>query len=115
MEYAKVENNQVIQIGLQSTGVLKDGSTVSGYNLLDEATLKAEGWLPLIDNPPGCSEYEYIEHEGYTITENTVIVNYVIKAKENNIVDESIDDEKVAMAEAIVDLETRLSALEGRV
>jgi hypothetical protein len=43
--YAKIENSQVIQLGLPRVGVLKDGRTISGYNLLDEETLKSEGWI----------------------------------------------------------------------
>lgn len=114
MKYAKVENGKVTQIGLPITGTLKDGRTVSGYNLLDESILLAEGWLPLVDSP---LEYdpttEYLEHAGYTISETEVTVNYVIKQNEIQIVDDPVDDEKVAMAEAIIDLEARISALEG--
>jgi hypothetical protein len=43
--YVKVDNGQVIQIGLPQVGVFKDGTTISGYNLLDEETLKSEGWI----------------------------------------------------------------------
>lgn len=43
MIYTKVENGQVVQVGLPATGTLKDGSTVSGYDKLDEATLLSEG------------------------------------------------------------------------
>ena len=32
---------------LPKTGTLKNGSTVSGYHLLDEEILLDEGWLPL--------------------------------------------------------------------
>ena len=83
MNYAKVENGQVIQIGLPSTGTLKDGSTVSGYNLLPESVLIAEGWLPLVDNRPEYnSEIEYLEHAGYTVSETEVTVNYAVKQKD---------------------------------
>jgi hypothetical protein len=114
MNYAKVENGQVIQVGLPTTGILKDGSTVSGYNLLPEDILREEGWLPLIDNPPEYDpETQYLEHAGYIVGETEVTVNYIIKQKEIQIVDDLVDDEIVAIAEAIVDLDARLSALEG--
>lgn len=83
MNYAKVENGQVIQVGLPATGILKDGSTVSGYNLLPESVLLGEGWLPLIDNPPAYDRAtQYLEHSGYTILETEIISNYVVKTKE---------------------------------
>ena len=83
MNYAKVENGQVIQVGLAETGTLKDGSTVSGYNLLDEGILKAEGWLPLSENKPEYNaETEYLEFVDYTVGENEVIANYTVKQKE---------------------------------
>lgn len=83
MNYAKVENGQVVQVGLPSTGTLKDGSTVSGYNFLPESVLIAEGWLPLVDNMPEYNpETEYLEHAGYTVSETEVTVNYAVKQKE---------------------------------
>ena len=114
MNYAKIENGQVTQIGLPTTGMLKDGSTVSGYNLLDEEILLEEGWLPLVDNPPAYNtETECLEHAGYTVGETEVVANYNVKQIEIQIVDDPVDDEKIAMAEAIIDLDARLSALEG--
>lgn len=114
--YVKVENNEIIQIGLPQTGTLKDGSTVSGYDLLDEVILRNEGWLPLEENRPTYNaETQYLEFIGYTIQTDKVIANYTVKDIAVEIVDEPVDDEKVAMAEAIIDLETRLRDLEGRV
>lgn len=116
MQYTKIENNEVVQIGLPQTGTLKDGSSVSGYNLLDSETLKNEGWLPLEENKPTYDvNTQYLEFQGYEILEDKVITNYTVKDIETQIVDEPVDDEKVAMAEAIIDLETRLSELEGRI
>ena len=116
MNYAKVENDQVIEVGLPETGILKDGSTVSGYNLLDEETLKSEGWLPIEENKPSYNtETQYLQFADYTIQADKVIANYEIRNIEISIVDEPIDEEKIAMAEAIIDLETRLRELEGRV
>ena len=52
MKLVQVINGEIAQYSLPKTGVLKDGSTVSGYHLLDEEILLDEGWLPLEDNPP---------------------------------------------------------------
>ena len=82
MNYAKVENGQLTQIGLPTTGVLKDGSTVSGYNFLPEDILREEGWLPLVENEPEYNpETEYLEHVGYDITDIEVRPIYEVKLK----------------------------------
>lgn len=114
MNYAKVENNKVVQVGLPRTGTLKDGSTVSAYHLLPEDILRDEGWLPLEENKPEYDEItQYIEFEGYELLQDRVIAKYVVKDKDIQIVDEHVDEEIIAMAEAIIDLDSRLSALEG--
>ncbi len=75
--YAKVENGQVVQVGLPSCGALADGRCVSNFNLLSPETLFAEGWLPLELNQP---EYNSATHElhltGYTIQADKVTANY---------------------------------------
>ena len=48
----------------KGVGSLLDGSTVSGYHLLDEDTLIDEGWLPLEDIPP-----EYDEETQYLVND----------------------------------------------
>lgn len=79
MEYALVENNQVTRVGLPTLGTLKDGSTVSGYNLLDSTTLKNEGWLFLEENKPTYdSAKQYLQHSGYEIQTDKVISNYTV-------------------------------------
>ena len=113
--YVKIENNEVIKTQLPKTGTLKNGCTVSGYDLLDEQTLKSEGWLPLEENKPQFDEAtQYLEFVDYTILANKVIANYTVKDIELQIVDEPVDDEKVAMAEAIIDFDNRLRVLEER-
>ena len=132
--YAKVENYQVTQIGLPTTGILADGSTVSGYDLLPESILLAEGWLPLVDNRP---EYdpgtEYLEHAGYTVGETEVTANYTVKdivpveptlglservaelEADNLLLGQEITDrelEAIEQGQYITDLELRLLALE---
>ena len=103
MNYAKVENGQVTQIGLPTTGTLQDGSTVSGYNLLPESVLLDEGWLPLVDNKPEYDEEtEYLENAGYTIGETEVIINYTVKQKEPVIYVPTVEDRLAAVEEALL-------------
>ena len=40
MKQVQVINGEIPQHSLPKTGTLKNGSTVSGYHLLDEVTLK---------------------------------------------------------------------------
>ncbi len=76
----QVIEGKIKQYNLPKTGVLKDGSTVSGYHLLDENILKDEGWLPLEDNPPEYDvETQYIVNDGYEILEDKVIKKYRIE------------------------------------
>lgn len=76
----QVIDGEIIKYSLPKTGTLKDGSTVSGYNLLDESTLKDEGWLPLEDiKPEYNSETQYLVNDGYEILEDKVIKKYRIE------------------------------------
>ena len=76
----QVINGEIKQYSLPKTGKLKDGSTVSGYHLLDEEVLLDEGWLPLEDNPPEYDEEtQYLVNDGYEILEDKVIKKYRIE------------------------------------
>ena len=76
----QIEGGQIKRFNLPKTGTLKNGSTVSGYHLLDEETLKEEGWLPLEDNPPEHDEEtQYLVQDGYEILEDKVIKKYRIE------------------------------------
>lgn len=102
MDYARVKNGQVVQVGLPVTGILADGCTVSGYNLLDTETLRAEGWLPLEDNQPEYdTETEYLELAGYTVQEDKVIANYTIRQRQTPLptLEQQIADIQIALAE----------------
>jgi hypothetical protein len=80
--YAKIDNGNVIQVGLPTSGCLYDGSSVSNYNLLPDSVLLAEGWLPLIENKPEFNpETQGLRLTGYTIEETQVVANYVIVTK----------------------------------
>ena len=76
----QVINGKIAQYSLPKTGTLKNGSTVSGYHLLDNEILLNEGWLPLEDNPPEYDEEtQYIVNDGYEILEDKVIKKYRIE------------------------------------
>lgn len=96
MIYAKVEKGDIIQIGLPKVGKLKDGRTVSGYNLMSAEALAAEGWIPYEDNIPTVGEdqhYEFIENaivEGKVITKYTVVDN-MTEADESEVLAEAIN------------------------
>jgi hypothetical protein len=48
----RVKDGEIIERALPRTGVLSDGRSVSGYHLLPEAILQAEGWLPVEEVKP---------------------------------------------------------------
>ena len=76
----QVINGKIAQYSLPKTGTLKNGSTVSGYHLLDEETLLEEGWLPLEDIKPEYDvETQYLVTDGYEILEDKVIKKYRIE------------------------------------
>lgn len=79
MNYVQIENGQIVKYNLPQTGYLKNGQSVSGYNLLDAETLKQEGWLPLIEEMPVYnSETQYLQHDGYVIETERVISRYKV-------------------------------------
>lgn len=67
----RIEDGNVVEVGLPQSGYLKDGKSVSGYNLLPEDILKDEGWLPLLDIHT--EEQTFIR---YDIQENQVLTVY---------------------------------------
>ena len=80
MKLVQVINGEITQYSLPKTGILKNGSTVSGYHLLDENILLDEGWLPLEDNPPEYDEEtQYLANDGYEVLEDKVIKKYRIE------------------------------------
>lgn len=76
----QVIDGEIKKYSLPKTGILKDGSTVSGYHLLEEEVLKDEGWLPLEDIRPEYDvETQYLANDGYEILEDKVIKKYRIE------------------------------------
>lgn len=107
MNYALVQNNEVVKVGLPTVGYLKNGSSVSGYNLLPESTLKAEGWLPIEDIKPVFDEStQQLQHGGYKVQGNKVVVDYMVVDKPipvESVVAISIED-RMANLEDTVDI-----------
>lgn len=100
----QVINGEIKQYKLPKTGTLKNGSTVSGYLLLDEETLKEEGWLPLEDIQPEYDmETQYIVNDGYEILEDKVIKKYKV---------ENIPRPQQNEIDYMLDLDFRISLLE---
>lgn len=111
MEFVLVENGKVLKEGLPEIGVLKDGSAVSGYHLLDEEILLDEGWLPLEDNPPEYNpETQYLIDDGYEIFEDKVVKKYRIE----DIPEPELQRPNVTelIAEYLIDVDFRLSLME---
>ncbi len=80
MKLIQVINGEITQHSLPKTGTLSTGETVSGYHLLDEETLKEEGWLPLEDvKPEYDTKTQYLSNDGYEILEDKVIKKYIVK------------------------------------
>jgi len=76
----QVINGEIAKYKLPKVGTLSDGSTVSGYHLLDEEILLEEGWLPLEDIKPDYDEEtQYLTNDGYDILEDKVIKKYRIE------------------------------------
>lgn len=73
----QVIDNQVVKAWLPASGYLRNGESVSGYNLLPADILQSEGWLPIEDNKPEYNvDIQYLVVDSYTIQTDKVIVNY---------------------------------------
>lgn len=80
MKLVQVENGQIVKWQLPKTGKLKDGRTVSGYDLLPLEILSQEGWLPLEDNQPEYDvETQYLINDGYEILSDKVVKKYKVE------------------------------------
>lgn len=83
MQMVQVIDGVITQYSLPKVGRLKDGSSVSGYDLLmlsDPELAREEGWLPLIDEQPEYNpETHYLMHDGYEIFEDRVVVKYKVE------------------------------------
>lgn len=109
--WALVENGEIKKFDLPKTGKLKDGRTVSGYNLLPEEVLRDEGWLPVEDNPPEVDpETQVIVVEGYEILPDKVVKQYrVIDKPAAEAEQPKTNDYK----QRLLDIEMALAAIMG--
>jgi len=99
MKYGRVENGNVV-VGLPSIGTLKNGNSVSGYNLLPEGILIEEGWLPLIENIPQYNnETEVLQGPNYVVETTQITANYIINLKPPVEPQQITQEEKIAMLE----------------
>lgn len=75
----QVKENKIVKYSLPKSGRLSTGETVSGYHLLDEESLRQEGWLPLEDiRPEYDNETHYLQPSGYDIQDDKVVRIYEI-------------------------------------
>ena len=104
-----VENGEIKKIELPRVGTLSDGRTVSGYHMLPEETLRAEGWLPVEDNPPAYDPAtHYIVVEGYEVLSDRVTKVYRVEAKPS--AEQPVPDE---YEQRLTDIEMALAAIMG--
>ena len=116
----QVIEGKIKQYSLPKTGVLKDGSTISGYHLLDEETLLEEGWLPLEDvEPEYDEETQYLVNDGYEILEDKVIKKYKIEdiseRKEPRNLEQEIEEDTGMLALLVSMLMSEVDMLKSEI
>jgi len=116
----QVIEGKIKQYSLPKTGVLKDGSTISGYHLLDEETLLEEGWLPLEDvEPEYDEETQYLVNDGYEILEDKVIKKYKIEdiseRKEPRNLEQEIEEDTGMLALIVSMLMSEVDMLKSEI
>ena len=116
----QVIDGEIKQYSLPKTGVLKDGSTISGYHLLDEETLLEEGWLPLEDvEPEYDKETQYLVNDGYEILEDKVIKKYKIEdiseRKEPRNLEQEIEEDTGMLALIVSMLMSEVDMLKSEI
>ena len=76
----RVINGKVVEEYLPPAGILRDGRTVSNYDLLPMEELAAEGWLPLETVIPEFDkETQYVVHDRYEILHTKVIEYFKVE------------------------------------
>lgn len=114
--YAKIENG-ICNTNIPTVGTLKNGNTVSGYNLLTIEQLAEEGWYPLIENKPDYNQLTHSLHfSDYSFNGSEISANYYAVenlTQEPQVSDPVINNELADAYEAIAFLSERVSLLEG--
>ncbi len=98
--YAKVENGEVVAIGLPVVGTLSDYRTVSNYNQLGIEVLLREGWLPVVGEKPTYDSVTQMLNVTYTVEPTQVIATYTVIAKPP---DPPTTEERVTLLQDAVD------------
>lgn len=97
--YVEIENN-----------IIKNPAMVEG-RFVDDIKIE-EPFREITDN--FYLQYKDLLPATFELDDNDNFINIISLPKPKpQIIDEPVDEEKIAMAEAIIDLESRLSKLEG--
>ena len=113
----RVKDGEIIERALPRTGVLSDGRSVSGYHLLPVATLKDEGWLPVVDDKPDYDPASEQLIRAEKIEKDRVVINYTIEPlpepepeppSELEVLRKALIDKAVITAKDLTDTETSL-------
>lgn len=109
MNYALVEDGEIVDMSLPDTGFLPDGSAVSGFNKLDPETLRECGWIPIEDaGPPEYDSETQQVQMSYIVGAETVIAVYtVVDIPEPD----SVPDPGPTLEERITTLEELVASL----
>lgn len=79
INYGYVQNDQVLKIGLPKVWTNKTGCDVSGFDLMDEESLRSEDWYPIVDERPDYDpSTQYPQHYGYTFEADHIKAQYNI-------------------------------------
>ena len=80
--YAYVEDGEIVRFGqLPKVWQFSDGSTVSGFHLLDEATILAEGWYKVEKEDISYDEQtHYLANPTYEVLEDKVVARHTIES-----------------------------------
>lgn len=79
MNYALIQDGQIVNTVLPETGFLLDGRAVSGFNKLDSETLRELGWIPIEDaGPPEYDPETQRVEQTLVVGAETVIALYTV-------------------------------------
>lgn len=75
--YAYAPNGTVVRTGdLPTSWNLKDGRSVSGFNLWSDAEVKPEGWLPVVEQRATLAADQHHAAPTFTVRANDVLAVY---------------------------------------
>lgn len=78
--HALIENGQIVKISnLPTSWNLKDGRSVSGFNLWPTQDILTEGWFPIIEQRAALGPDQHYGNPVYTIRANDVLAMYPVE------------------------------------